>query len=644
MSAAPTPHRVVALSGHVDHGKSTLVASLTGMPTDRLAEERRRGLTIELGFTWLDLPATAEHPGTLPVALVDVPGHERFLATMVAGAGCACAAVLVCAADEGPSVQTIEHLEVLRLLDLPVLAVVLTKADRVDAARLSTCEQEIARLLGDGPLAATPIVSVDARSRDELAPLLRLLRTRLEALAPASTDRHPRLWVDRVFSVEGSGTVVTGTLDGGMLAVGSDARVLPAGRTVRIRRLQSLGRDVDSAWAGTRVAINLSGTGRDGVKRGDAIELIGRSRATQTFDALLWAVTPGAGELPTAGRLHVGTALAACTVQPILDAGPPAPGPQRPHEAPRTAPGTPVAVRVRLARALPLRTGDRVVLTSTGGRRVAAGGIVCDPEPTTPRGRAARARHAELVTAVGDAARTEDRGGMVRGLVALHGGLRAAGEVATALGIETGRLQGIAGTLTFGDTVALRERLEELSGQLGGLGAHVVAADELATTLAGLELPRSRADDLVEHLVASGRLRRTSLGLVVEQHADDAVEAREQRYAAVVRRIEEHPFDPPDFRTVADEEGLDHRERMQLLTSDRIVRCGDVIVGQAAFLRAAAVLRALDGSADGFTAAQARDALGSTRRVTVPLLEQLAQRRLSTFDGHVHRMLPLAAE
>lgn len=644
MSAAPTPHRVVTLAGHVDHGKSTLVASLTGMTTDRLAEERRRGLTIELGFTWLDLPATAEHPGTLPVALVDVPGHERFLTTMVAGAGCACAAVLVCAADEGPSVQTMEHLEVLRLLDLPVLAVVLTKADRVDAARLHACEQEIAQLLSDGPFAATPIVALDARARDGLAPLLRLLRKRLEVLAPAPTDRRPRLWVDRVFSVEGSGTVVTGTLAGGKLAVGSDVRVLPGGRSVRVRRLQSLGHDVDPAWAGTRVAANLSGTGRDGVRRGDAIELVGRGEGTTTFDALLWAATPDTRDLPTAGRLHVGTAVIACTVQHIVDAAAPPPDLPDPHASPITAQGTRAAVRIRLTRALPLRTGDRVLITSTGGRRVAAGGIVCDPEPTTPRGRTARARHARLVIAVGDAARTEDRAAMVHGLVALHGGIRAAGEVATALGIATGQLEGITDILTFGDTVALKERLEELSGQLVGLGAHVVAADELATTLAGLGHPRDRADDLVEHLVASGRLRRTALGLVVEQHADDAVAAREQRYAAVVRRIEEHPFDPPDFRAVADEEGLDHRERVQLLASDRIVRCGDIVIGQAAFLRAAELLRALKAGTDGFTAAQARDALGSTRRVTVPLLEQLAERRLSAFDGRVHRMLPLATE
>jgi selenocysteine-specific elongation factor len=269
---------------------------------------------------------------------------------------------------------------------------------------------------------------------------------------------------------------------------------------------------------------------------------------------------------------------------------------------------------------------------------------VCDPEPATPRGRAARTRHAELVVGLGDAARSDDRAGMVRGLVALHGGLRAAHEVAASLGIGVERIEGIAGTLTFGDTVALSERLEELPGQLAGLGAHVVSADELATTLAGLGHPRDRVDDLVEHLVASGRLRRTALGLVVEQHADDAVAARELRYAAVVRRIEEHPFDPPDFRAVADEEGLDHRERVQLLASERIVRCGDVVVGQAAFEQAAVRLRALASGADGFTAAQARDALGSTRRVTVPLLEEMARRRLSTFDGRVHRMLPLSGD
>lgn len=643
MSAATTPHRVVTLAGHVDHGKSTLVASLTGMTTDRLAEERRRGLTIELGFTWLVLPATAEHPGPLPVALIDVPGHERFLTTMVAGAGGASAAVLVCAADEGPSVQTVEHLEVLRLLELPVLTVVITKADRVDAARLRACEQEIARLLGDGPLATTPIVAVDARSSAGVTPLLRVLRMRLEALPPAPIDRRPRLWVDRVFSVEGSGTVATGTLSGGSLSVGAHASVLPSGRSVRVRRLQSLGQDVDPALAGMRVAVNLSGTSRDDVHRGDVIEFTGRAGphssggsggrgapgSTMTFDALMWSDSAEGRDLPPAGRLHVGTALAACTVHPIV------------HASSSSAPGTPIAVRVRLASALPLRSGDRVLLTGTGSRRVAAGGIVCDPRPATPRGRSARERHAQLVTAVGSAARSVDRDAMVRGLVALQGGMRAASELAMTLGVDPSALDGTAGTCVFGDTVALTEVVDALPRALAGLGAHVVSSDELAATLVSLGRARDRVDDVVEHLVTSGLLRRTALGLVVEQHADDAVEAREERYAAVVRRVEELLFDPPDFRTLADEIGLDHRERVQLLASERLVRCGDVVIGQAAFLRAVTLLRTLVPGPDGFTAAQARDALGSTRRVTVPLLEEMARRRLSSFDGRTHRMLPM---
>lgn len=643
MSSGTVPHRVVTLAGHVDHGKSTLVTSLTGMRTDRLAEERRRGLTIELGFTWLDLPPTAEQPGTSTIALVDVPGHERFLSTMVSGAGCAAAALLVCAADEGPSVQTVEHLDVLRLLEIPMLAAVMTKADRVDAERQRTSTQVLRGLLEDAAFSDVPVVPVDARDRDGLAPLLRVLRNRLAVLPSTLDHRRPRLWIDRAFSVEGAGTVVTGTLGGGEMRVGSDAWTLPGGATVRVRRLQSFGHDVDPARAGTRVAVNLGGAGRDRIRRGDALEPLPRhgartaSHSTTTFDALVWHDgrddSTSGSQLGAARRLHVGTAVSACTVRVIATGD---------HHGPEDdgLPKGAVAVQVRMATPLPLRTGDRMLLTSTGSRRVSAGGVVCDPHPVNPRGRPARAQHAALVRAVGSAARTGRADDMLRGLLALHGGMRSAAELTTTLGIDADHPDVVDGTLLLGETVALAARLEELPGQLAVLGAHVVSADELAITLVRLGHSRERVEDIVEHLVTSGRLRRTTLGLVVEQHADDAADAREARYSAVAIRIEAQPFDPPDFRTIADEEGLDHRERVQLLASDRLVRCDDVVVGRDAFARAVLILRALDERHEGFTAAQARDALSSTRRVTVPVLEEMARRRLAHFDGTVHRMTP----
>lgn len=644
MSAAATPHRVVTLAGHVDHGKSTLVAALTGMATDRLGEERRRGLTIELGFTWLDLPPTAEHPGTATLALVDVPGHERFLATMVAGAGCASAALLVCAADEGPSVQTVEHLEVLRLLELPLLAVVITKVDRVDAARLAACHGEVAALLADtdasagGTLAGTPVVPVAAHDDATLAPLRRVLRTRLATLPAVPDARRGRLWVDRVFSIEGSGTVVTGTLGDGPLHVGGAARLQPSGADVRIRRLESLGRSVDPALAGTRVAVNLGSTGRDRIRRGDTVEVAadGAPRASagsSTLDAVVWTSGSGPGgsdvrdALERARRLHVGTAAVPCRAVPV------APSADLPSDGR-------LAVRVRLDRPLALRTGDRLLLTGVGERRVVAGGVVCDPQPASPRGAAARAAHAREVTAVAAALRAQHDGDVVAALVALDGGVRGRAELARVLGTTPARLPEPDGTVRIGDALALTERLTGLADVLEGFGAHVVGSDELAAALQRHGHAREHVDALVEHLVATGRLRRTTLGLVVEHHADAALDAREARYAAVVARIEADAFHPPDFRTVADELGLDHRERVQLLASDALVRCGDVVVGRGAFARAVDLLRELDAAngGDGFTAAQARDALLSTRRVTVPLLEELARRRLSRFDGERHRM------
>ena len=330
--------RVVCTAGHVDHGKSALVRALTGMEPDRLAEERRRGLTLDLGFAWTAV-------GDETVAFVDLPGHERYVPTMLAGAGAVELALFVVAADEGWKPQSEEHLAILDLLGVRHAVVALTKCDLVDPAHAAGVVAERLRGTGLEGAAVVPVSAVTGAGLDALRAAL----GRLLAAAPAPADRgRPRLWVDRSFSVRGAGTVVTGTLTGGTLRAGATLTVLPGRRSARVRGLQALGEPVEEAGPGTRVAVNLAGVAREEVHRGDALGLAGQWREVSAFDALVRTLAPI--DRRGAWRLHTGSAERAARLHP-LD------GPTL--EAAGYA-------RIELDAPLPLAAGDRFILRDTG--------------------------------------------------------------------------------------------------------------------------------------------------------------------------------------------------------------------------------------------------------------------------------------
>ncbi|MCA1691772.1 MAG: selenocysteine-specific translation elongation factor, partial [Actinobacteria bacterium] len=272
---------VVATAGHVDHGKSTLVLALTGMDPDRFAEEKARGLTIDLGFAWTTLSSGRQ------VAFVDVPGHVRFIKNMLAGVGAVDACLFVVAATEGWKPQSEEHLRILQLLGVSHGLVALTKVGLVDEETREFAQMEIAEAVEGTFLEGADVVEVDAPTGVGVEDL-RLGLDRLVATAPAAVDRgRPRLWIDRVFAAKGSGTVVTGTLAGGSLGVDDELMVIPAGRRVRVRGLQSLQQARSTVPPGSRVAVNLSGVGHDELGRGDALVRPGQWQPTRTVDASL---------------------------------------------------------------------------------------------------------------------------------------------------------------------------------------------------------------------------------------------------------------------------------------------------------------------------------------------------------------------
>ena len=276
---------VAGTAGHVDHGKSTLIEKLTGIDPDRLRAEKARGMTIELGFAWLELDDGTE------ISIVDVPGHERFVKTMLMGAGGFDLALLVVAGDEGPMPQTREHLAILDLLEVRNGIVVITKADLADPELVELVEIEISEILEGTSLDGSPMVAVSAETGQGMEELLGMITDFVRTMPPRNSYGRPRLFVDRSFSVAGFGAVVTGTLDGGTLKVGDEVTLLPSGESARVRGLQSHKSETDIARPGTRVAASLSGVSHTEIERGEALIKRGQFRMTAVFDASLRSIT-----------------------------------------------------------------------------------------------------------------------------------------------------------------------------------------------------------------------------------------------------------------------------------------------------------------------------------------------------------------
>ncbi|MFA9444026.1 selenocysteine-specific translation elongation factor [Egicoccus sp. AB-alg6-2] len=607
-------HRTVATAGHVDHGKSTLVRALTGMEPDRLEEERRRGLTIELGFAWTDLDDAT-------VAFVDVPGHERLVRTMLAGAAAVPAVLFVVAADDGWSAQSSEHRDVLDLLGVGAVAVALTKCDLAGHDRTEEVADEVVARLAGTSLAEAPLVHTDAvtgRGLDELRQVLAAWASSSEPLADVG---RPRLWVDRAFSPPGVGTVVTGTLTGGRLAVGASVEVLPGGARGRVRRLESLGRPIEDAFPAMRVALDLVGVDRDGVGRGDVVAASGPWRSTSQAD--LWLRVLDGQRLDRAGAwtLHAGTAAVGCRVAPWTGA--------------IDGPGS-GAVRVRLSSPLPLVGGDRVVLREAGRRATVAGGIVADPiAESRPRGGEARRRHGDAVRVAALAAPAERVTALLR---LTEGGWCDAVRLRAAAGLPAGTP--LPDTVVeVGDHVVLEPRWAAWEQALTSrLGTAAVDRGAAVAALAGAGAPRPLAEAVLDRLVGNGQLVRTGGGLALRAHAEAAADAVSGRAEALLRDLAGAPFAPEPLEVLAQRHQVDHRLLTALVNRGTIVRTGGLAFARPTIGLAVVKLAGLEAASGPFTAAQAKQAWGTTRRFAIPLLEHLDAAGLTRFDGRLRQL------
>jgi selenocysteine-specific elongation factor len=474
---------VIATAGHVDHGKSTLVRALTGTDPDRWDEEKRRGLTIDLGF------ASTRLPSGQTIAFVDVPGHVRFLKNMLAGVGGVEACLFVVAATEGWKRQSEEHLRILELVGIRHGVVALTKVDLVDDERRADARRELDDHLGGTFLADAGIVEIDGTS-DDTAPLAAALDVVVaHTETPADRDR-PRLWIDRAFSAPGAGTVVTGTLTHGRVRVGDEMAVLPAGRRVRVRGAQALHQPSDEIGPGSRAALNLAGVHHHEVTRGDVVVEPGRWHQTATVDASLHVLAAldhpvsrkgayvayfGSGEYPAQLRVIDTTGI---------------------------APGERGTIRLRLGTALPLLPGDRYVLRDSGREETVGGGEVLDVEPLLPASRARPDRSTDRVIAE-------------RGWVDVDELERLTGE----------RRPPDAGRWVV-DPVAFEETRRELSDAIdaaGTAGLDVAVLDERE---------RAALTRVADVTVVSGRVRRGSAPSAFDDHA-------------FLAELAAQPFQPP---------------------------------------------------------------------------------------------------
>ena len=616
-SGAPAPEAphhaepsVVATAGHVDHGKSSLVTRLTGMDPDRLSEEKRRGLTIELGYAWCTLPSGRE------LGFVDVPGHERFVRTMLAGVGPVRLVLFVVAADEGWEPQSEEHLEIVDVLGSHGAVIALTKRDLVDATDLDRVRADVTERVRGTALESAPVVACSSTTGEGFDDLIRALDEMLAAAPEPERDGRPRLHVDRVFSIKGSGTVVTGTLTGGRIGTGAEVELLPSGIRARIRGLQTHHRDVGTASPVSRVAANLTAD-RARTARGEVLAPAGVWATTAVLEARIEPVRSLDRPITSRGafKLHAGSAERDARIR-LYDV--------------REVPPDGAFVRITLSEPLVLDVGDRFVLRESGRRRTIAGGTVLDAAPprragSTPtrrlgaRARASSAELPALLVAERRAVRIDDLRTILGTAPDVVGGAVRLGTwwVARDLSDEIG--------------AAVRERLAAFHAEDPAAGGEGVATirRSIADAFGGAGAPRDPelADALVERLELEGALVRDgSLVRLASHHAGAGDEVAE--LVEVVRSSEPTPPSIAELRA----SGVSASVLDAAVRSGGLVRISaELVLTSELVERAGTIVR--EAGTDGITVGALRERLGTSRKYAVPLAEYLDRTGITRRSG-----------
>ncbi len=614
---------VVGTAGHIDHGKSTLVKALTGIDPDRLEEEKRRGMTIDLGFAYLDLPS-GRHVG-----IVDVPGHQRFVKNMLAGVHGIDAVIFVIAADEGPMPQTREHLAIVDLLGVEHGLIALTKIDLVDDEWLQLVREDIEAVLLSTSLAHHPIVPVSSPTGRGLDALRAALDEELAGTSPRPDLGRPRLPVDRSFAMPGFGTVVTGTLTGGRLHVGDELLVLPAQRRVRIRGLQQHNQALQEARPGSRTAVNLVGVERREVKRGDVLALDGQLTLTRRLDARVSVLRGAPHPLRHRDRLMLYHGTAELPVEILL------------LEADELLPGAGGWVQIYSNEPLVALPGDRFIFRLATPPATVAGGIIVDISP-----RRHRRKDAAVLTALASR-ETQDAPASVVLEVAKHPfGLKRS-DLARRLAMAPGQIGetvdrlGRDGALHIvGDLVLSREAWIALVARLTRVLSAFHRAHPLRGGMSREELksrtgiPPSLFPDVLARLLAEGALADRSGEVSLPDHQPRLSPEQQSAVDAALSDLRTAHFSPPSLSDWVERHGLSSALVQYLVATDRIVRVNDdTVFERAAYEEAVTRIRTHVLLNQKITVAEARDLLQSSRRYVLPLLEWLDGQKITRRVG-----------
>jgi selenocysteine-specific elongation factor len=623
-------HVVVGTAGHIDHGKTSLVKALTGTDTDRLPEEKARGITIDLGFAFL------EEPDGLTIEIVDVPGHERFIKNMLAGVGGIDLAMLVIAADEGVMPQTREHFAICSLLHIQSGLVVLTKTDLVEPDWLELVREDVAGLTRGTFLAGGPIVAVSAKTGEGIAELRTALRELAAKVASRGTDQLPRLPIDRVFTIKGFGTVITGTLMAGRLRVDERVEVFPAGVQAKIRGLQTHSRTVTESSAGQRTAVNLQAVERAAVERGNVLGLAGTLVPSVLVDGALELLPDAPRPLKTRDRVRVHTGTSEIMARVLL------------LDRPEVTPGQSAFARFRLEAPLVALPGDRFVIRSYSPMVTIGGGTLLDIAPPRFKLKApAHLAHVRLLaqgtpdTVVEEHVRHAGGAGVRVGPLSgrvpfgperLRGLLDALQSGGRVVAIDRDwfvhpesltRLRGlaVAALEQFHRASPLRPGMfrEELRGRAGAADERVFA--HLLTTLEAEGVVRADRDKV--------RLASHEVRLTAEQQK--AADRLEQDFLSAAAA----PPSPEEALARAGLSGDEEHEIFQVLVGARkLVRVKESLYFHAQALDAiqdklVTMLRERKEIGPG----DIKDLLGISRKYAIPLLEFFDSRRVTTRVG-----------
>lgn len=627
---------IVGTAGHIDHGKTSLVKALTGIDADRLKEEKQRGITIDLGFAYVPLD------GGGALGFVDVPGHERLIHTMIAGAASIDLAMLVIAADDGVMPQTHEHLHILELLGLARGLVVITKIDAVDAGRRGFVEREIRALLAGSPFAGAEVFAVSSRTGEGVEGLRARLLAEATGQAAPTPQRALRFAVDRSFVLHGVGVVVTGSVVSGQIALEDAVRILPSGLSARVRSLHTNGAAATRGVMGERCALNLAGSGvrKDAIARGDWLVDPAQDGQTARVDVELHLLPSETASLRSGTLAHVHHGAADLTGRVIL------------LDGPAVAPGAAALGQLVLDRAVPARHGDRLVLRDIRASRTIAGGLVIDSSPPVRR-RSAPERLARL-----DAGRVGDPTSSLRRLLALPPGIVDVAAFAADWGLKEAELDAIAGAVglqrlsdrRYGLSVEAEQVLtDEVEGRLAAfhranpaLGGMPASGLRLACAAPPMMAP-FRA--LIDHLARKHRIRTEGQSVRLPEHVPELGPEQARLWGRLSDLLDEAGFKPPRVRESAAQLGqteMAMRRSCKALTrSGRLVEIApDHFFLTETVGHMAEIAGALSAETQGaFTAAQFRDRIGTGRGLAIQVLEYFDRRGLTQRRGDLRRIV-----